>query len=136
MKNVIIVLFTCLLMSASCKPDPADLPEDLIIQLMTNGEWSVIDFKLNGVDKTPDFAAYRFKYYSDKTVNARYDTSTFPGTWDGSTSTMTTSNNFPTAIYPITLVNGTWRVDSPGTRIVKTSQISGSDVKTMKLYRE
>jgi hypothetical protein len=37
---------------------------------MTDGEWTLTKFTMNGVDITTDFSGYKFKYYSDKTVDA------------------------------------------------------------------
>ena len=137
MKKIAIAISTIILMSASCKDDPPLVPKDLLEQILTDGEWSVTDYKLNGVDKTPDFAGWRFKYYTSKVVEAKFNTNVMnSGTWEGNQSTMNFSANFPSPAHPVTLVNGTWHVDQPGTRIVIASQTSGTDVKTMKLYRE
>ena len=114
-------------MSASCKPEIPAVPEDILVALLTDGEWSVTEYKLNGVDKTTDFAGWRVKF------NTAVMTS---GTWDASQALQTFNINFATAGAPMSLANGTWHVDQPGTRIVISSQTSGTDVKTMKLYRE
>jgi hypothetical protein len=137
MKNIAIALLASVLMSGNCTPDPPDVPEDLLIQIMTDGEWSVTEYKLNGVDKLTEFAGWRFKYYANKTVDAKYSGSVVTsGTWDGSSSSMTMTALFPAATHPVTLVTGTWQITSPGTRVVAATQTSGTDVKTMKLYRE
>ncbi len=137
MKNIIIAIGSIVLMSASCKPEIPVVPEDLLVQLLTDGEWSVTEYKLNGVDKTPEFAGWRVKFYSGKTADAKFNTVVMTsGTWDASQSAQTFNINFPTAGAPMNQSNGTWHVDQPGTRIVVSSQISGTDVKTMKLYRE
>jgi hypothetical protein len=137
MKNIAIAILASVLMSGNCTPSPPDVPEDLLIQIMTDGEWSVTEYKLNGVDITPDFYGWRFKYFANKTVDAKFNSSLVTsGTWDGSSSSMTMTALFPGSTNPVTRVVGTWQVTSPGTRVVAASQTSGTDVKTMKLYRE
>jgi len=58
------------------------------------------------------------------------------GTWDASTSTMTTSSNFTGATHPLNLVNGNWNITRSGSRFVEATQTIGTDVKNLKMYRE
>lgn len=138
MKLLTIALCASILMSSNCKkPTVVDIPQDLLVQILTAGEWSITEYKLNGVDKTTDFAGWRVKFYENKTAEAKFNTNVMnTGTWDGNQSSMNFSVSFPSATQPVVLTNGTWHVDQPGTRIVVSSQTSGSDVMTMKLYRE
>ncbi len=135
----IIAVFICatILMAANCKKNPPIIPEDLVIKTLTDGEWSVTDFKLNGTNLTADFAGRRFKYYANKTIEAKFNGNvTNTGTWDGSQNTMTSTVNFPGAVNPVALVTGTWTFVPTSSRVVDASQNVGGDVKTMRLYRE
>ncbi len=139
MKKIAFAVSVCFLMSASCKPgDKPVIPEDLMVQILTEGEWTVTDYKLNGVDHTTEFSGWRFKYYSNKTMEAKFNGSVVTtGTWDGSQSTMTFTNMFAsTTTAPLPLASGTWHVDTPGTRTVISSQNNGSETRNMKIYRE
>jgi hypothetical protein len=138
MKRIAILICFISLISAGCNDKIPDvIPEDLLVKVLTDGHWSVTDYKLNGVDKTADFAGWRFKYYDNTVVEASFNTVVMStGTWEGSQATMKFSANFPGATAPVTLVNGTWTVDQPGTRVVVASQTVGTDTKVMKLYRE
>ena len=137
MKNIFFAVGSILLMAASCKREIPAVPEDLLVKVLTEGEWSVTEYKINGVDKTPDFAGWRVKFYSTKTADAKFNTTVrSSGTWDASQTSQTFTINFPTAGQPMSLSNGTWHVDQPGTRVVVSSQTVGTDVKIMKLYRE
>ncbi|MEI2739896.1 MAG: hypothetical protein V9F01_14075 [Chitinophagaceae bacterium] len=133
---------TCFLMVVlvSCGKngdDTTPVQEDLVVKAMTDGQWAITIFTLNGNNITPDFYGYRFKYYSNKTVDAKFNGNVVnTGTWDGSASTMTTSANFPGAVYPLTLINGSWRIDRSSWTYVEASQTIGSDTKTMKLVKE
>lgn len=139
MKNIAIILCTMIMMAASCKKNSpaAPVPEDLVIQILIQGEWSVIDYTHNGNNMTPDFAGWRFKYYANKTVDAKlYGNVMNTGTWDGSQATMIASANFPGASHPVILVNGNWSFTPVSSRIVDFRQTVGPDTKTMRIYRE
>ena len=138
MKKIALALSFIALISASCGDEiPAVIPEDLLVKVLTDGEWSVTDFKVNGTDHTQEFAGWRFKYYNNNVVDAKLNgTVNNSGSWTGSQSDMNFSATFPGAAAPVTLVNGTWHVDQPGTRIVVASQTVGSENRVMKLYRE
>jgi len=129
-----ILLFVLL---SGCKKSIQDKQEDLVILAMTDGKWAVSIFTLNGTTITPDFSGYRFKYYSNKTVDAiNNGVVEKTGTWDGNSSTMSTSANFTGAVYPLNLINGNWHIDRNSWTYVEASQTVGSDTKTMKLVKE
>jgi hypothetical protein len=48
---------------------------------------------------------------------------------------MTTSASFTGAIYPLSLINGSWHIDNNSWTFVEATQINGSDVKSMKLVK-
>lgn len=131
------LLATIILMLSACKKAVQNAQEDLVILAMTDGKWKVTSFTMNSTDITPDFINYRFKYYSNKTVDAiNSGTVEKTGTWDGNASTMTTSASFTSAIYPLQLINGNWNITRNGWTFVEATQTSGTDVKTMKLVKE
>lgn len=104
---------------------------------MTDGQWKVTNFKLNGTDITADFANYKFKYYSDKTVDAiNNGTVEKTGQWDGNSANNTTWANFTGAVYPLSLINGTWHIDRNSWTYVEASQTIGSDTRIMRLDKQ
>lgn len=134
-KPALFIALTIMLFS--CKKTVEQKKEDLVILAMTDGKWAVTIFTLNGTTITPDFANYRFKYYSNKTVDAiNSGTVEKTGTWDGNSATMTTSASFTGAAYPLNLINGNWHIDRNSWTFVEASQTIGSDTKTMKLVKE
>lgn len=139
MKKIAIILSLLATMYISCGDKPPDIliPDDLLEQILTDGEWSVTDYKINGTDRTPEFYGWRFKFHTSKVVDAKFNTNIMSsGNWDGDQSTMKFSASFTNPSPPVTLVNGTWNVDQPGTRIVVASQTVGTENRVMKLYRE
>ncbi len=130
------VLFV-LVALAGCKKTIENIQEDLVVKAMTDGRWKVTSFTLNGSPITADFSTYRFKYYSNKTVDAINGAIVEKtGTWDGNSSTMSTSANFTGAVYPLTLINGTWLITRNSWTYVEASQTVGSETKTMRLDKE
>ena len=123
-----------ILINLSCKKAKESIYEDLVIKAMTNGQWVVTSFTLNGTNITSDFSGYKFQYYSNKTVDAiKNGTVEKTGTWDGNASTMTTSANFPSAVNPLLMINGNWSIVNNSWTFVVATQTVGTDVKNMRL---
>ncbi len=134
MKKTILLLTILTLAFSSCKKTIDKIKQDLVVDAMTDGEWKITSFILNGNDITADFANYKFKYYRDKTVDAINNGSVEKtGTWDGNASTMTTWANFTAPAYPLSLINGSWHIDNNSWTFVVASQTNGSETKVMRL---
>jgi PBP1b-binding outer membrane lipoprotein LpoB len=130
----LIMACSLLLMLAGCKKAIQKAQEDLVVQAMTDGQWVITSFTLNGTTITSDFSPYKFKYYSNKTVDAINNGSVEKtGTWDGNTTTMIISANFSSAIYPLTKINGNWLITRNSWTYVEATQTAGSEVKTLRL---
>ena len=87
-----------LILLAGCKKAIQKKEEDLVVKAMTDGQWAITSFKQNGNNITADFASYKFKYYSNKTVDAiNNGTVEKTGNWDGDAASMTTWANFANA---------------------------------------
>jgi len=115
----------------------SEIQEDLVILAMTTGQWKMTSFSEGGVDRTPDYAAYRFKYYSNNTVDAIKNGSVErSGTWNGSASTMTIMAEFANAPQPIAAINGTWNITRNGWTFVEANQTQNGIQKTLRLDKE
>ncbi len=133
-KTGAIALFIFL---AGCNKPIEQIQQDLVLKAMTDGQWAVTSFTQNGTNITADFTAYKFKYYSDKTVDAiKNGVVEKTGTWDGNATTMTTSANFLSPPYPLNLINGNWHIDNNSWTFVVATQTLGSDSKTMRLDKQ
>src|SRR5258705_8247969 len=112
MKKFTAFIVTIVLL-AGCKKAIENKQEYLIIKAMTDGQWVITSFTHNGANITSDFSSYKFKYYSNKTVDAiNNGTVEKTGSWDGNASTLTISANFMNAVYPLALINGGWHIDN------------------------
>ena len=125
------------LLCTSCKKAIQNIQEDLVIKAMTDGQWAVTNFVLNGTTITGDFSQYKFKYYSNKTVDAiKNGTVEITGQWDGNASANTTWANFNSPPYPLTLINGTWNITRNSWTYVEATQTIGADTKVMRLDKQ
>ncbi len=135
--NKIITLLLFAITLSGCKKAIENIQQDLVVKAMTDGQWKVTSFTHNGTNITTDFSTYRFKYYSNKTVDAiNSGTVEKTGSWDGNASTMTTYASFTAASYPLTLINGSWKIDNNSWTFVVATQTVGADTKTMRLDKE
>ena len=130
----LVLLITLTVLFTGCKKTEEAVQVDLVILAMTDGQWGVTNFTQNGNNITADFASYKFKYYSNKTVDAiKSGTVEKTGTWDGNATTMTTSANFTLPPYPLTLINGSWHIDRNSWTYVEATQVTGTETRVMRL---
>ncbi len=130
-------LFLLIIVLGSCKKAVEKIGEDLVIKAMTDGQWKITKFTQNGTDITSSFSAYKFQYYSNKTVDAILNgTTERTGNWDGNASAMTTYANFPGATSPISLINGTWNITKNSWTYVEATQTNGAETKTLRLDKQ
>jgi hypothetical protein len=133
MKKLLIIALL-ILPFLSCKKKKEEIAQDLVIQAMTNGQWVITKFTLNGSNITADFSEYKFQYYSNKKVDAiKNGSPEKTGDWDGNATAMTTWANFSNVVYPLNLINGTWHITNNGWTYVEASQTIGTDVMTLRL---
>jgi hypothetical protein len=132
--KLVLPLIAFLTFSLSCKKAKENVYQDLVIKAMTDGQWAITSFTLNGTNITSDFSGYKFQYYSNKTVDAiKNGIVEKTGTWDGNATAMTTSANFPSAANPLLLINGSWNIVNNSWTYVIATQTVGSEVKNMRL---
>ena len=136
MKNFVLFIAIIILLG-SCKKKIEDIQQDLVIKAMTDGQWVITNFTQNSNNITSAFTPYKFKYYSNKTVDAiKNGTLEKTGNWDGNATNLTTWADFPSATYPLALINGTWHIDNNSWTFVVASQVNGSETKTMRLEKQ
>lgn len=135
MKIALAIVLTFLF--TGCKKTVEKVQQDLVILAMTDGQWGVTNFTQNGNNITSDFAPYKFKYYSNKTVDAiKNGTVEKTGNWDGDAASMTTWASFSSPPYPLTLINGSWHIDRNSWTYVEATQVAGTETRTMRLDKQ
>ncbi|MBE2229845.1 MAG: hypothetical protein IAE96_04265 [Chitinophagaceae bacterium] len=138
MKRLISIPFLFLLILLSgCKKAIQNAQEDLVVRAMADGQWRVSNFVLNGTTLTSDFSTYRFKFYTNRTVDAiKNGITEQSGTWEGNAAAMTMQANFPASAAPVSHLNGTWLITRNSWTYVEAGQSAGSDSKILRLDKD
>lgn len=125
---LLLVLFT------GCKKNVEKVAEDIVIRAMTNGQWKVTTYTINGSDFSGDFESYKFQFYENKTVDGiKNGVVEKSGTWNGDATNMSISSNFTNATHPLILLNGTWMITKNSFTYVEAKQTNGSESRTLRL---
>ncbi len=134
MRFILPALLLVFLAGTGCKKAIEKKKEDLIVQAMTDGQWKVTQFAVDGADQTADFANYAFQYYENRTVDAILSGSVQKtGNWQEDVNAMSISATFSDASNPLVLINGNWHIDNNSWTFVEASQVVGSSTRTMRL---
>jgi len=135
--KLFIFILASLVSLAGCKKTIEKKAEDAILKAMTDGQWAVTNFTINGTDITSDFTAYKFQYFDNYTVNAiKNGAVENTGTWLGDVNSMSISANFPNATNPLLLINGTWHITDNSWTYVKATMTVGTEVRTLRLDKQ
>jgi hypothetical protein len=133
MKNLYPVFLLIIL--AGCKKE--EKAENLVVQAMVNGQWKVTNFNKGGVNKTPDFASYKFQFKTDFTVDAVNNGSVEKtGSWNADASAQTITSNFTNAISPLVLLNGTWKITNNSWAWVEANQTVSGELLSLRLDKQ
>jgi hypothetical protein len=117
-----------------CEKVIEDKAKDAILDAMTDGQWVVTSFIVDGNDSTSIFSPYKFQYYRNYTVDAFKNGSLEKtGTWQADAQAMNISGNFPNAINPLDLINGTWHIVDNSWTYVKATMTVGTETRTLRL---
>lgn len=135
MKPLLIIL--SLICLAGCKKTIEKKAENAIMKAMTDGQWVITSFISDGSNITTDFSTYRFQYFSNYTVNAiKSGTVEATGNWDGDASAMNIIANFPNAIDPLLLLNGTWHITDNSWTYVEATMTVGNTIRSLRLDKQ
>ncbi|HET9826754.1 MAG TPA: hypothetical protein VFP87_15545 [Chitinophagaceae bacterium] len=136
MKKLGLILLAVTLLS-SCKKAIEQKAQDAIVQAMTNGQWVITNFTSNGADVTSDFNGYKFQYFDNYTVEAiKNGTLEKTGTWQGDVNTMSISADFPSAVNPLLLLNGTWHITNSSWTYVLATMTVGTETRSLRLDKQ
>jgi hypothetical protein len=129
-------IYTLILLSFLCGCSKEQLVKNAVIDAMTSGQWKVVNFKNDNSDITSDFAAYKFQFKENLTVDAINNTSVeTTGTWTADGNARTISSTFNNANATITLLNGTWQItDNSWTYVVASQSVNGT-IRSLRLEK-
>lgn len=136
MKTLLCTLFAFVIITG-CNKTKEQRGEDLLMKLITSGQWVVTNYRKGGTNITADFSQYRFQFKENKTVDAiKNNTVEKTGTWDGSITNKTIISSFTNAAAPLMLLNGTWRITDSGLTFVEASQTVDGEERLLSLDKQ
>lgn len=120
----------------SCKKFVEQQEKNAIVDLVTKGQWRVTGYIDHQTDTlTKDFAGYLFQFNENGTVYGVLFGQQTNGTWSVNVSAKSITSNFPTATYPITLLNHTWTITDSYTDSVAARTPADSSFNILNLHK-
>ncbi len=133
MKNILAFILIVIAFTG-CKKTIENAQEDALIQIMTNGQWTVTSYKKGSDDVTADFSGYKFQFKSNRTVDAIKNSAVEKtGTWEGNAYNRSIFSNFTNAANPLLLLNGTFMITDSGLAYVEANQTVNGEVRMLRL---
>jgi len=116
------ILGALLVLFLSCKKFIEKQEEKAVESDVTNGLWYVSGYEQNDSDITASFSGYLFKFDTNNTVTALYNSDSVQGDWAVDISALTITADFPGAAAPLNNLNETWLItDSYSDSVSATS---------------
>ncbi|MET0637205.1 MAG: hypothetical protein ABWZ25_14340 [Chitinophagaceae bacterium] len=135
--KLLVPLALVLLVFPSCKKAIEKKKENIIVDAMVSGQWAVTSFKKDGTDVAVDFNGYTFQFYENRTVDAISGGVTYKtGTWLENVDDLDILATFPSATYPINLINGNWHIDNTDWNFVEATLKGSGTITTMRLEKQ
>src|ERR1700722_714141 len=116
------ILGAILVLFLSCKKFIEKQEEKAVESDVTNGLWYVSGYEQNDSDITASFSGYLFKFDTNNTVTAIYNSDSVQGDWVVDISALTITADFAGATAPLVNLNETWLItDSYSDSVSATS---------------
>jgi hypothetical protein len=107
----IALLLILLAIPFSCKKYIQQQEQNALVNLVTQGTWRVTGYLENDTNNiTASFSGYSFQFNENGTVYGILNQQQTAGTWSADVSTKSITSNFPSAPYPLSMLNYTWKV--------------------------
>jgi hypothetical protein len=107
----IALLLILLTIPFSCKKYIQQQEQNALVNLVTQGTWRVTGYLENDTNNiTAGFSGYSFQFNENGTVYGILNQQQTAGTWSADVSTKSITSNFPSAPYPLSMLNYTWTV--------------------------
>jgi hypothetical protein len=137
MKNLIRIVLaaSCLIFAASCAKYVEEKQKDLLISVITKGQWHVEEFLVGNQSVKEEFDGYNFQFQSDGSVLSAHGGATVKGSWSGDLSNYSIQSNFPSTSDPIVRLNGVWRITDSAVDYVQAEMSNGLVKNTLRLRK-
>jgi hypothetical protein len=133
---LIVTLLVLLVFPLSCKKFIEQQEQNALVNIVTKGTWRITGYLDHQVTNLTDsFSGYSFQFNADGTLyTVRFGQQT-NGTWSADVGNKTITSNFPTASYPITLLNHTWTITDSYTDSVAAKTAVDASYNILNLHK-
>lgn len=133
-----LLRFLCVLLFFGCtKAQQEKIASNLLIDLITNGQWKVTSYIKGSTDITTAFSPYIFQFKKDYTVDAiESGAVSNTGTWNGDIVTRSVTANFSHPDSTLVLLNGTWQITHSSTTYVIAGQANNGEACVLRLDKQ
>ena len=133
---LIVTLLMLLVFPLSCKKFIQQQEQNALVNIVTKGTWRITGYMDHQVTNLTDsFSGYSFQFNADGTLyTVRFGQQT-NGTWSANVGNKTITSNFPTASYPINLLNHTWTITDSYTDSVAAKTAVDSSYNILNLHK-
>ncbi len=119
----------------SCAKIVEDKQKDLLITIMTRGQWHVEEYLEGATPVTDDFNGYNFQFESDGSVTGEKGDSKVPGTWVGDFTNYSINSSFPSTETPLAKLNGVWKILKTELDFVEAEMTTGRTKNLLRLRK-
>jgi len=139
MKNITLLtasLLFVLTIPFSCKKFIQQQEQNYIVDLVTKGQWRITNYlDHQTINITDSFAGYAFQFNKNNTLYGVKFGQQTNGTWSVDISKKSITTIFPTASYPITMLNRTWIVTDSYVDSVAAKSAVDSSYDILNLHK-
>jgi hypothetical protein len=135
-KTGLFCLLIGVLLVNSCKKYVHQQEENIILNIMTNGQWMVTYYSENDTVITSSFSGYSFQFRTNGTVSGIKGDTTINGTWSANINNHSISSDFPTAGQPLDKLNAVWVITDSYPDSVAANSTINSATNYLSLKKE
>jgi hypothetical protein len=139
MKNsslLIALLLLLLIFPFSCKKYIQQQEQNALINIVTQGTWRITGYlDHETINITDSFSGYSFQFNANGTLYTVKNGQQTNGTYSVDIGNKTIASNFPTASYPITMLNHTWTITDSYTDSVAAKTAVDTSFNILNLHK-
>ena len=133
---IIAFLSLLLVFPFSCKKYIQNQEENALVNIVTKGNWRITGYMDHQTKNLTDsFSGYTFQFNENGTLYSVKFGQQTNGTWSANIGNKTITSNFPTATYPITLLNHTWTITDSYTDSVAAKTAVDTSFNILNLHK-
>lgn len=119
----------------SCNKTVENKKRDLLLQIITHGQWHVASYTEGTSSVTAAFEGYNFQFNEDGTVTGIKDSINIAGTWKADLENYSIISNFPPAAEPVNKLTGSWKIKDSGLDYVEAEMTTGQGISMLHLKK-